>query len=46
MNQILTNNDRFCNINPKGDIQLKIITDEKEITPKLIEDIFLKYDNL
>ena len=39
MNVIPTNKESFCNINPKGDTPLKIITDKKEITPTLVEEI-------
>jgi len=39
VNLILTSKNRFCNINLRSDTLLKIITDEKEISPKIIEEI-------
>ncbi len=42
MNVIPPNNEIFCNINPKGDTPVKIIADEKEVTPTLIEKILHK----
>ena len=39
MNLISTIKVIFCNINPRCERRLKIITDEKEITPMVIEEI-------
>lgn len=39
MNLISTNKKNFCEINLRCEIRLKLITNEKEITPILIEEI-------